>query len=106
MLRKILCGLALSAGITVAVGSPGGATPVATGCPSAYERKLVSEWATMGYDFVPPIVDAEGNNDGYVCGHALPEGFTFGRIRTAIGIEPTVDVLYQFADNDSPAQKP
>jgi hypothetical protein len=104
-MRKTVPALALSIGITLASATTAGATPVETGCPSGSEAKTVAEWVAAGYMFVPPMLDAEGNQDGIVCGRAMPDGFRFGRLIKALGIEPSVDVIYNFADNDIPAAK-
>ena len=56
----------------------------------------------LGHDLGPPSVDSSGNGDGIVCGRA-PDGYRFGRLITALGIEPPVDVIYLFTNNDSPA---
>ena len=47
----------------------------------------------MGDYRVPRRVDEAGNQDGIVCGRALPDGFLFGWAITANGLNPTVDVL-------------
>jgi hypothetical protein len=97
-------GLAGIAGL-VGFAPAASATPVTTGCPSAYEAKTVDEWVALGYPFAPARVDDEGNRDGVACGLALPDGYRWGRFVKALGFEPLVDVIYLFGDNDSPAQR-
>ena len=104
-MRKTLAALLVFGTTTVAGSAYSGATPVQTGCPSGYQYRLVSEWVAMGYAGLPPQLDATGNKDGYVCGLALPEGFTFGRFEKALGTVPQNEVLYLFSDNDSPAKR-
>lgn len=97
------------------------ATPVETGCPSAYTARTVAEWEALDsrYKLPAEIDDANltpepdgapfdgvaGNEDGIVCGRALPEGFTWGWAVQANGIPSSEapDIFYDFRDNDSPA---
>jgi hypothetical protein len=51
---------------------------------------------------VPFIIDAEGNNDGIVCGHAVSDA-QYNKL-CPDGI-CGVPVIYNFRDNDLPARQ-
>ena len=104
-MRNTLSALTLSALAALLLATPVAATPLETGCPSGYAAKTVVEWEAMGDYRVPRRVDEAGNQDGIVCGRALPDGFLFGWAITANGLNPTVDVLYLFSDNNNPARR-
>jgi hypothetical protein len=103
-MRNRLTALALSGVAALLLAAPVSATPVATGCPSGDVVLTVSEWSALGYPG-PANIDAAGNQDGIVCGLALPEGFTFGWAITANGLNPPHDILYLFSDDNNPAQR-
>ena len=104
-MRNTLSALTVAAATALLLAAPVAATPLQTGCPSGYAAKTVVEWEAMGDYRVPRRVDEAGNQDGIVCGRALPDGFLFGWAITANGLNPTVDVLYLFSDNNNPAQR-
>ncbi len=72
-------------------------TPVETGCPTGYERLSVSALVPLGYS-LPISLDAAGNNDGWVCGHAFADAAA-----AQLCPDCPVDILYLFAENDLPA---
>jgi len=90
----------LSATVALAAGPFAAATaaadtpprPIETGCP-------VGQALTLDYlrqfDYrVPFQIDAEGNNDGIVCGVPLPDVY-----REIFFPTSTVPVIYLFSDN-------
>jgi hypothetical protein len=83
-------------------------TPTETGCPAPYEARTVADWEALDPRYkLPAAIDLAGNNDGIVCGRALPAGFTYGWAEQAFGIPSTEapDVFYDFRDNNLPAQR-
>jgi hypothetical protein len=54
------------------VGAAAVPTPGETGCAAGFEQLSVETLTGLGYR-VPALEDAAGNNDGWVCGHALVE---------------------------------
>jgi hypothetical protein len=90
-----LVGPALLGGAGVASADPRQGTPPTTGCPPG-QLLAVAELLPQGYR-VPAVIDAEGNNDGYVCGVAL------SRTRSDKICPPPdcpVPIIYLFRDND------
>lgn len=80
-------------------------TPTATGCPAAYERLAV---ASFGPPYaLPELVDAGGNNNGYVCAFPLPDAARDATCRAFAG--PACELkklglpMYQFTDDDNPS---
>lgn len=73
------------------------ANPHDTGCPEGSPRLEVAALLEWGYR-VPAMVDAEGNQDGYMCGHPKPIKQCE---REVVGPSP-VPVFYGFFDNDLP----
>jgi hypothetical protein len=66
--------------------------PTETGCPVG--QALTLDYLSQ-FDYrVPFQVDAEGNNDGIVCGVPLPEAF-----QDVLYPNSTVPVIYLFSDN-------
>ncbi len=125
-MRNLTIGLALAALATAGLATAATATadtPTTTGCPAAYDALEVAEWEALDarYRLPAEIDDANltpepdgapfdgvaGNEDGIVCGRALPAGFTFGWAVQANGIPSTEapEIFYDFRDNDSPAQQ-
>lgn len=86
---------ALAAGplaATAAADTP--ALPTETGCPVGQELTL-EYLSQFGYR-VPFQIDAEGNNDGVVCGVPLPEAYR----ALFCPLDPCqVPVIYLFRDN-------
>ena len=66
--------------------------PSETGCPVGQALTL-DYLGPLGYQ-VPFQIDAEGNNDGIVCGVPLPDAYRAKFFPTAI-----VPVIYLFRDN-------
>lgn len=90
-----LVGPGLFGGAVVASADPGQGTPPATGCPAG-QLLAVAELLAQGYR-IPAEIDAEGNDDGYVCGKAL------SRTRSDQICPPPdcpVPIIYLFRDND------
>ncbi len=81
---------------TAAADTP--SLPTETGCPAGQALTLDFLREVGGYN-VPFIIDAEGNNDGIVCGHAVNET-QYNKLCVA-GCD--VPVIYGFRDNDLPA---
>lgn len=73
-------------------------TPSSTGCPSGsgFEVLSLAFLASQGPYQQPFTLDAAGNNDGFVCGKALPEA----TVKHACGSPCPVPVVYTFLDND------
>jgi hypothetical protein len=76
-------------------------TPVTTGCASGYQRLRVDFLESQGPYQAPRLIDTSHNNNGYVCALALPEAV---RLKFC-GPDCPVPVLYQFFDDDNPAQQ-
>src|SRR4030095_405920 len=76
-------------------------TPVTTGCASGYQRLRVDFLESQGPSPAPRLIDPSPQNIGYVCALALPEAV---RLKFC-GPDCPVPVLYQFFDDDNPAQQ-
>jgi hypothetical protein len=72
------------------------ATPPETGCPAGFSLLSVQWLSTQGPYQLPGILDAAGNNDGYVCGKAIVDVAATHLCGGSCG----VPVLYNFYDND------
>jgi hypothetical protein len=72
------------------------ATPSETGCPAGFSLLSVQWLSTQGAYQLPGILDAAGNNDGYVCGKAIVDVAATHICGGSCG----VPVLYNFYDND------
>jgi hypothetical protein len=80
-----------------AAATPTGSTPPENGCPASATERPVSDFpAEEGY-MLPSILDAAGNNDGFICALQLPE---------AAAKNFPVETLYVFSENNLPAEKP
>lgn len=99
-MRKSLPAIALAIAAVIGPATPSEAQPRQTGCPSAFELRTVEQWAADGYTIVPAMIDDSGNRDGNVCGLDMPEGYRFA-LGKAFGVEPSVEVIYLFTDNDN-----
>jgi hypothetical protein len=75
------------------VGAAAVPTPPETGCPAGSEQLSVETLTGLGYN-VPARIDPVGNNDGWVCGHAVVDA---AAEQIAPGLTRT---LYLFGDND------
>jgi hypothetical protein len=86
--------VALAAGpfATAAAAADTPPLPTETGCPVGQALTL-DYLGPLGYQ-APFQIDAEGNNDGIVCGVPLPDAFRETQFPTA-----TVPVIYLFRDN-------
>jgi hypothetical protein len=74
--------------------------PTDTGCPAGQALTLDFLRQVGGYH-VPFIIDAEGNNDGIVCGRAWSEA----KYENACpNFSCGVPVIYDFRDNTLPAK--
>ena len=92
----IVSALALPLG-GAAAATPPGSTPPESGCPASATERSVSDFpAEEGY-MLPSILDAAGNNDGLICAFPLPE---------AAAKNLSVEIVYQFFENNLPAEKP
>jgi hypothetical protein len=96
----LLVGLLLALGLGTATAAPAAAIPTETGCPSGYQVLVVDELLAQGYR-APAIVDAEGNNNGLVCGHAFSEAAR----QQLCGPDCPVPIYYLFRDDDLKAQQ-
>jgi hypothetical protein len=94
----LLLGLAM--GTAIVSADPAVPTPPQTGCPAGYDHLSVEELEPQGYR-VPRRVDEAGNNNGMVCGLAMPEAFK----RQVCGSNCPVPVVYLFRDDNLPARR-
>lgn len=92
-------------------------TPVETGCPGGYDLRSVVSLELQDPDYLlpreidDPDLDAgqffdpyAGNGNGFVCARELPEGYLVGFEASHPGHIVPVDPLYDFIDDDNPAQ--
>jgi len=105
-------GLLIVAAAALAVGTARAdvlQTPVATACPSGFERLSVASLEAIGPYTLPRRVDAAGNNNGYVCGIPRPnsvrdafckQGGLGACALAALGLP-----IYLVKDDDNPASK-
>jgi hypothetical protein len=91
--------LTLSLGTATAAAAPP-ELPTETGCPAGDQVLVVDELLAQGYR-VPAIVDAEGNNNGLICGHAYSEAAR----QQLCGPDCPVPIFYGFRDDDLEAQQ-
>ena len=108
MTKRLASTLTLAAALAVAtVAIPAASasadvpqTPVKTGCPTGIPPISLEFLASQGPYQLPFRLDAAGNNNGIVCGRAVPEA-----ARLALcGRDCPVPVLYEFTEDDNPAQ--
>jgi hypothetical protein len=82
-------------------------TPLVTACPTGYERLSVASLEAAGPYLGPRLVDTAGNNNGYVCGHALPDqqrdAFCNRGLVNACRIALLGLPRYVWQDDDNPA---
>jgi hypothetical protein len=98
----LLLALLLLLGLLTATAAPAAAIPTETGCPSGYQVLVVADLIAQGYR-VPALLDDPangGNGNGLVCGLPLPEPVR----QQLCGPDCPVPVLYQFSDDNLPAQ--
>jgi hypothetical protein len=99
-------GLTIAAVLSATVAAGGARadvsrTPVTTGCPTGYALMSLDELLAAGPYLVAMRVDATGNDNGSVCALALPDAVRLARC----GPSCPVPVLYQFKDDQSPADR-
>ena len=82
---------------TAAADTP--SLPTETGCAAGTALTLYFLREVGGYN-IPFIIDAEGNNDGIVCGHPVNET-QYNKFCPDGSCG--VPVIYNFRDNDLPA---
>jgi hypothetical protein len=73
------------------------ATPKDTGCPSGFQLLSLEFLREEGGYMRPFVLDAEGNEDGFVCGK--PDNDVVFAIFCPDGCGG-IPILYNFADND------
>jgi hypothetical protein len=98
---KRLLGLVAATTLSLAAAMPVWAaavpTPVETGCAAGFEQLSVQTLTALGYR-LPSELDAAGNQDGWVCGHAFVEA-----AKDQLCPDCPREILYLFGDNDVPA---
>ena len=100
-IAALLFGAALLAGpLTAAAAADTPSLPTETGCPAGQALTLDFLREVGGYN-VPFILDAEGNNDGIVCGLPVPEA-QYNKLCPDGGCG--VPVIYLFSENRLPAR--
>jgi hypothetical protein len=112
-LRAFLVGLLIAAGAALAVGTARAdvaQTPVATACPAGFELLSVASLEATGPYILPRRVDTPGNNNGYVCGLALPDSVRDATCRFTPGgnackLAQLGLPVYHFIDDDNPASQ-
>lgn len=110
--RAFLVGFLIAAGAALAVGTARAdvsQTPVATACPAGYELLSVASLEAAGPYILPRRVDTAGNNNGYVCGLALPNSVRDAMSMIGGGNSCNLAQLglpiYLFVDDDNPASQ-
>jgi hypothetical protein len=82
-------------------------TPLVTSCPAGYQHLSVATLEAAGPYILPRRVDAAGNDNGSVCGLALPDARRDADCKTGGSVACVLEQLglpiYQFTDDDSPA---
>jgi len=93
--------VALAAGpLTATAAADTPSLPTETGCPAGQALTLEFLREVGGYH-VPFIIDAEGNNDGIVCGHAVSQA-QYNELCPDGSCG--VPVIYNFRENILPAR--
>lgn len=107
---RALVTLLIAAGVPVAAGTARAdvsQTPVATACPTGFDRLGVAALEATGPYYLPRLVDTAGNNDGYVCGHAQPDSVRDAFCKQGGTVACQLAQLglphYVFKDDDNPA---
>jgi len=100
LITALLIGLLLALGLLTSPAGRAAAIPTETGCPSGWQVLVVDDLLEQGYQ-APAIVDAEGNGNGVICGHAYSEAAR----QQLCGPDCPVPVFYQFRDDDLKAQQ-
>jgi len=92
---------------TTAATATAAVTPLTTACPAGYELFAVADLEAQGPYFVPRLVDTTGNDNGYVCGLALPDAVRDARCMighvNACNLQALGLPIYNFIDDDNPA---
>ena len=107
-IRPLVVGLLIAAGLAAGTARADvSQTPVATACPTGYERLSVAALEAAGPYYLPRLVDTAGNNDGDVCGNAQPDSVRDAFCRQGGTVACLLELLglphYVFKDDDSPA---
>ena len=110
-MRLFVCStaaLAATAAIFATTAGAGpAATPIVTGCPAGYSL-FATDTPPYG---VPAQLDNPangGNGDGFVCAHAFPDAVRDAFCAAGRGgclLEQLGLPLYEFTEDDNPAQK-
>ena len=96
----LLAGPLLALGLGTTTAAAALAPPTETGCPSSNQVLVVEDLLALGYR-IPAVIDAEGNNNGLVCGHAFSEAAS----EQLCGPDCPVPILYGFRDDELKAQQ-
>ena len=99
-IAALLFSAALVAGPLTSTAAADTTLPTETGCPAGQALTLDFLREVGGYH-LPFIIDAEGNNDGIVCGRAWSEA---KYDKACPDFSCGVPVIYDFRDNDLPAR--
>jgi hypothetical protein len=76
--------------------------PIHSGAEDHADQVLVvSDLVALGYLVLPEAIDAEGNQDGLICGLPLPEPVR----QQLCGPDCPIPITYVFDENDLPAQQ-
>jgi hypothetical protein len=92
---------------TAAATASGAETPLTTACPAGYERIEVAALEAQGPYPLARRVDTTGNDNGYVCGLAMPNAVRDASCMIGGGNPCALQALglpvYNFTDDDNPA---
>lgn len=94
------------AATAAAIASPA-ETPLTTACPAGYELIAVATLEARGPYPLARRVDTAGNENGYVCGLAMPDAVRDATCMIGGGNPCALQALglpvYNFTDDDNPA---
>lgn len=111
-IRTLLFAVLVAIAAALAVGTARAdvsQTPLATACPAGYQHLSVATLEAAAPYILPRRVDTAGNDNGSVCGLALPDarrdadcknGGLVACILVQLGLP-----IYQFTDDDNPASQ-
>jgi hypothetical protein len=88
----VACGAAGAYDQTLIPSQPG--DPTTNGCPAGFDLLALSDLAKYSYR-LPFVLDAAGNQDGYVCGRPLEPQEQAARLPNV-----PVPIVFDFRDND------
>jgi len=80
------------------------AAPSGTNCPPSFTLRTVASLAATGNAPNPGLLDAAGNNDGWVCAKALPDQACTPFIVQLKQTTCLVETIYFYKDNNSPTR--